>query len=149
VYSLPDLQLSTSLGFPGEGWGLCHWNGMLLMSDGSERITFLKPKDFSPIRSIQVWDQRDAVSELNELEMADGCIYANKYQTDTIVKIDPNSGKVLAYINMGGLLKPEDRKGNEDVLNGIAFNPSDKLWYLTGKNWPKMFAVRWVRKKPA
>jgi len=147
VYALPGLSQLTSLGYPTEGWGLSHLNDELLMSDGSEKIYFLRPDDFSLIRSIEVWDQRNPVSELNELEVVDGILYANKYQTDTIVKIDPKDGKVLAYINMEGLLKPQDRQGNEDVLNGIAWNPADKLWYLTGKNWPKMFAVRLVRKK--
>lgn len=149
VYKLPELEKISELGYPGEGWGLNHLNGLLLMSDGSERIEFHKPDDFSLVRSIQVWDHQNAVSELNELEVVDGFIYANKYQTDTIVKIDPVSGRVVAYLNLQGLLKPEDRKGGEDVLNGIAWNPADNLWYLTGKNWPKVFAVRWVRKKPA
>lgn len=147
VYSLPDLKQEGSFGYPTEGWGLCDLNGDLVMSDGSEKLYFLKPSDFSLIRTVQVWDNKHAVEDLNELEAADGIIYANKYQTDTIVKIDPASGKVLAYVNMAGLLKNEDRKGNEDVLNGIAWNPADKLFYLTGKNWPKLFAVKFSRRK--
>jgi glutamine cyclotransferase len=147
VYSLPDLKQVNTLGYPTEGWGLSHLGNELLLSDGSEKIYFLRPEDFSLIRSIQVWDTKNAVKELNELEVADGILYANKYQTDTIVKIDPANGKVLGYINMEGLLKKEDRTGGEDVLNGIAWNSSEKLWYLTGKNWPKMFAVKWIKKK--
>ena len=148
IYSLPEISLLTSLGYPTEGWGLTHLNNELIMSDGSEKLYFLHPDDFSLLRSIQVWDRKNAVTELNELEASEGFIYANKYQTDTIVKIDPKDGRVMAYINMAGLLKPRDRQGNEDVLNGIAWNPADKLWYLTGKNWPKLYAVKWVRKKP-
>ena len=147
VYSLPDLKQEGSFGYPTEGWGLCDLNGELVMSDGTEKLYFLNPADFSLLRTIQVWDKKNAVEELNELEAVDGAIYANKYQTDTIVKIDPATGKVLAYVNMAGLLKKEDRKGNEDVLNGIAWNPADKLFYLTGKNWPKLFAVKFSRRK--
>jgi len=147
VYSLPDLKLESEFGYPTEGWGICNLNGNLVMGDGSEKLYFLNSKDFHLEKSLEVWDRKYPVSELNELEAVEGVVYANKYQTDTIVKIDPANGKVLAYINMAGLLKKEDRLGNEDVLNGIAWNPSDKLYYLTGKNWPKMFAVRFVRKK--
>ncbi len=148
VYSLPDLKQEGSFGYPTEGWGLCHLGEELIMSDGTEKLYFLNPSDFSLIRSIQVWDKKNPVGALNELEAVDGVIYANKYQTDTIVKIEPTSGKVLAYCNMAGLLKDSDRMGNEDVLNGIAWNPADKLFYLTGKNWPKMFAVRFSKNKP-
>ncbi len=147
VYSLPELKLESEFGYPTEGWGICNLKGNLVMSDGSDKLYFLNSKDFHLDKTIEVWDQKYPVSELNELEAVEGVVYANKYQTDTIVKIDPANGKVLAYINLAGLLKKEDRLGNEDVLNGIAWNPSDKLFYLTGKNWPKMFAVRFIRKK--
>ncbi len=147
VYSLPELKLESEFGYPTEGWGICNLKGNLVMSDGSEKLYFLNSKDFHLDKSLEVWDRKYPVSELNELEAVDGVVYANKYQTDTIVKIDPVNGKVLAYINLAGILKKEDRLGNEDVLNGIAWNPTDKLFYLTGKNWPKMFAVRLVRKK--
>lgn len=149
IYSLPDLTPKESKGYPTEGWGLSHLQNQLILSDGSEKIYFLNPDDFSLIRSIEVWDQRNPIDALNELEMVDGILYANKYQTDTIVKIDPKNGKVLGYINMDGLLKQQDRQGNEDVLNGIAWNPAEKLFYVTGKNWPKLFAVKLVKKKAA
>jgi glutamine cyclotransferase len=147
VYSLPDLKQEGSFGYPTEGWGLCDLKGELVMSDGSEKLYFLNPTDFSLIRTVQVWDKKNAITELNELEAVDGLIYANKYQTDTIVQIDPANGKVLAYANLSGLLKNEDRKGNEDVLNGIAWNPAEKLFYLTGKNWPKLFAGKFTSRK--
>ena len=83
---------------------------------------------------------------MNELEFAEGGIFANKYQTDTLVKFDPVSGEVLAYIDLSNLLKSEDRTGNEDVLNGIAYHAKEKLFYVTGKNWPKMFALRFSKK---
>ena len=145
VYSLPDLKPEASFGYPTEGWGLSHLGKELVMSDGSEKLYFLNPENFNLVRTIQVWDQKNAVTELNELEVVDGAIYANKYQTDTIVKIDPESGKVLGYANLAGLLKNEDRLGNEDVLNGIAWHPAEKRFYLTGKNWPKMFVGRLLK----
>ena len=87
--------------------------------------------------------------QLNELESAEGGIWANKYTTDTLVKFDPETGKVLAYLDLSGLLKKEDETGNEDVLNGIAYRADEGLYYVTGKNWPKMYAIRLVKRRRA
>jgi glutamine cyclotransferase len=117
------------------------------MSDGTNSIYFYEPEDFKQKRKIEVWDNKNPVPSLNELEAVEGNIWANKYQTDTLVKIDPITGKVLAYADLSGILKDEDRKGEEDVLNGIAYNAEEKLYYVTGKNWPKSFAIRLVKRK--
>lgn len=147
VYSLPDLKQTRSFSYQTDGWGLTHWNGKLVVSDGTNKLYFLDPITLKSLGSVEVWDDKQAVQELNELETVGDVIYANKYTTDSLVKIDPQSGKVLAYINMTGLLKEADRSGEEDVLNGIAWKGDENLFYLTGKNWPKMFAVRFTGKQ--
>ena len=144
VYSLPDLKLLKEFGYTTDGWGLTHFDGKLAMTDGSNQVYFLDPVTFQRTGRLEVWDNHNAVGELNELEYVNGSIFANKYQTDTIVEIDPKSGIVKAYIDLTGLLKDSDRLGNEDVLNGIAYHPQEKLYHVTGKNWPKMFAIRLI-----
>lgn len=147
VYKLPELKKVNSFTYATEGWGLSHWQGNLIMSDGSNRLYILDPQTFSRKKIIEVWDNKGPVDALNELEMIDGYLFANKYQTDQIVKIDPENGKVMGYLDLSGILKDSDRTGEEDVLNGMAWNAEEKLLYVTGKNWPKMFAIRLTKKK--
>ena len=97
-------------------------------------------------RSIQVYDNQGPVNELNELEYVDGLIYANIYCTDNIVAIDPKSGKVLKIINMSNLLDMSKLQQRVDVLNGIAYQKTTGRWYVTGKLWPTMFQVEFVKK---
>jgi glutamine cyclotransferase len=80
--------------------------------------------------------------DINELEWIKGYVWANVWQTDDIVIIDPKNGKVVAQLDLTGLLKPEDRTGKEDVLNGIAYDAANDRIYITGKNWPKLFWIR-------
>ena len=147
VYSLPELKNLREFSYSTDGWGICHIETQLAMSDGTNFINFYTPEKFENIRKIEVWDQKNPVGALNELEAVEGKIWANKYQTDTLVQIDPATGKVLGYANLEGILKDEDRTGEEDVLNGIAFKADEGLYYVTGKNWPKTFAIRLVKRK--
>lgn len=147
VYDLPTLKRVKTFSYPTDGWGLTHWQNQLVMTDGGNRLYFLDPISFKSNGFVEVWDNKKAIDQLNELETVGDAIYANRYTTDTIVKIEPKSGKVLAYIDLRGILPDADKTGDEDVLNGIAYNPEEKLFYLTGKNWPKMFAVRFEPKK--
>lgn len=130
--------------YPTEGWGLTHNEDQLIMSDGSPNLYFIDPNTFKIEKTIQVFSDKGQVYNLNELEYVNGIIYANIYTTDYIAKIDAHDGRLLAMINMEGLLKKEDKKGKIDVLNGIAFNPSYQSFYVTGKWWPKLFEVRFV-----
>ncbi|MEL6536464.1 MAG: glutaminyl-peptide cyclotransferase, partial [Bacteroidota bacterium] len=91
-------------------------------------------------------DSNGPVKNLNELEMIDGYLYANVWMTDLIAKIDLATGRVLAYIDMAGLLPAGQRTGQEDVLNGIAYDASTQRIYLTGKNWPTVFEVQWFKR---
>ncbi|GAB3461614.1 glutaminyl-peptide cyclotransferase [Actinophytocola sediminis] len=130
--------------YEGEGWGLCHDGERLVMSDGTAELTFRDPRTFEETGRQEVRDADDQpVTHLNELECVDGQVYANVWQTDQIVRIDPGSGLLTATVNLEGLLPEEDRAG-ADVLNGIAAIPDTDEFLVTGKHWPKMFRVKFV-----
>jgi len=147
VYQLPDLKKVKEFSYSTDGWGLCFVNDELAMSDGTNNIYFLNPENFTQSHKIEVWDNKNPISAINEMEMVDGRIWANKYQTDTLLNIDPKTGKILGYADLSGILKDADKTGEEDVLNGIAYNPAEKLFYVTGKNWGKIFAIKLIKRK--
>lgn len=140
VYNKNTLQIEDDFTYNGEGWGLCNDGKSLIMSDGSERLVFRNPKTFEIERTIEVCSDKDAIANLNELEYGpDGNIYANVWMTNKVVVINPLNGKVIAEIDGTELVV--QGKGKGDVLNGIAYNPATKKWYMTGKNWLKLFEV--------
>ncbi len=126
--------------YSGDGWGLCNDGKALIMSDGSERLTFRNPKDFSIQRVIEVYNNLGPIAALNELEYINGLIYANVYQQNFIVVIDPKTGKVVQQINANEVARIS--RGAGDVLNGIAFNPASNKTYITGKYWDKILEVK-------
>ena len=141
-------QKTGELPYQGEGWGLC-WDGTrLVRSDGSDRLTFRDPKTFAVQSILNVSLAGKPATELNELECVDGAVYANVWQTDDILRIDPKDGRVTAVIDASGLLTPEERQ-KTDVLNGIAWDPQRKIFLITGKLWPKLFEVTFVPAVPA
>jgi glutaminyl-peptide cyclotransferase len=146
VYNLADFKPAGELSYEGEGWGLC-WDGSrLVMSNGSDRLTFRDPKTFATLGEVKVFRpdrMGEEVAELNELECVDGLIYANIWHSDEILRIDPKDGRVTGVIDASGLLTPEERQGT-DVLNGIAWDPEHKDFLITGKLWPKLFEVKLV-----
>ncbi|WP_436493506.1 glutaminyl-peptide cyclotransferase [Actinokineospora sp. HUAS TT18] len=129
--------------YTGEGWGLCHdaKNRRLVMSDGSDKLTFRDPVTFQPTGQVAVTADTGPVTRLNELECVDGTVYANVWQTDLIMRIDPASGAVTGRADLAGLLPAEERTGT-DVLNGIAAVPGTDEFLVTGKLWPKLFRIR-------
>lgn len=131
--------------YPGEGWGLCHdaTAGRLVMSDGSDTLTFRDPASFERTGAVPVTSGGSPVRQLNELECAQGAVFANVWQTDTIVRIDPASGRVTGEVDLAGLL-PADERAGADVLNGIAAIPGTDEFLVTGKYWPKMYRVKFV-----
>lgn len=146
TYSIEDsLQiLPGDFSYIGQdGWGLCNDGKSLIMSDGTERITFRNPKNFQKERTIDVYNNRGALTQLNELEYINGKIYANVYNTNLVVAIDPETGKVLEQINCENLER--EGRGKGDVLNGIAYNTETGKMYLAGKLWPKMFEVQFSK----
>jgi len=124
-----------------EGWGLTSKGDTLLMSDGTEHIYFIDPNGFKRIKSIQVYNNKGKVPELNELEYIKGFIYANIYRSDLIVKIEPSTGRVVDIIKIYEFLQQSDLHAAIDVLNGIAYDKEKDKIYVTGKNWPKLFEV--------
>jgi len=127
--------------YQGEGWGLCHQGDRLVMSDGSDRLTFRDPVTFARTGEVAVRLDGEPARHLNELECANGVVWANVYLTDRILRIDPRTGAVTGVVEAGGLLTPAQR-ADADVLNGIAAIPHTDEFLLTGKNWPLLFRVR-------
>jgi glutaminyl-peptide cyclotransferase len=126
--------------YEGEGWGLCYDGERLVMSDGSDTLALREPESFTLLARLPVRAAGAPVGQLNELECAEGWIYANLYGTDEIARIDPATGRVAALIDASGLLTAEER-ARAEVLNGIAYNPGSETFYLTGKLWPRLFEV--------
>ena len=141
VYDRQTLARTGEFTYAGEGWGLCHSGRALYMSDGSATLTERDPQSFAVRRTIRVVQDGAPVERLNELECVGTDVYANVWTTDTIVRIEAATGRVTARIDATGLLGPMDRMG-VDVLNGIAHDPSDGTFLITGKLWPRLFRVR-------
>lgn len=143
VYDKSTMQLKRDITYSGEGWGLCNDGKYLIMSDGTERITFRDPVTFSPVKTIEVYDNMGPITQLNELEYIDGKIYANVYTTNFIVVIEAKTGKVLQQIDASSLAAVGQMGG--EVLNGIAYNRNSKKLFMTGKNWGKLMEVKLVK----
>jgi glutamine cyclotransferase len=143
VYDKSTFDLVNKIYYQTEGWGLTTIDDKIVMSDGSNVLYFIEPKMFTVASRIEVYDNEKKVDNLNELEYINGEIWANIWLTDLIARIDPATGKVLAYIDLKGIL-PESEKNNpdSDVLNGIAYDKELKRIFVTGKNWPKLFEIR-------
>ncbi len=147
VYDKKSFELINKIEYQTQGWGITSDGEKLIMSDGSNTIYFLEPEYFTELSRIEVYDNKGPVNNLNELEFINGEIYANVYQTDKIVRIDPLTGKVLAWINMEGLLSKKDYHKKIDVLNGIAYDQGKNRLFVTGKMWPKLFEIKLVMMK--
>lgn len=142
VYDRDTFRRLKEFTYEGEGWGLATDGRSLIFSDGSSRIRFLDPTTFTVQRTIDVQRDGQPVARLNELEYIKGEIFANVWQTDTVVRIDPATGRVTGTIDFAGLLAPQDRDSTTDVLNGIAYDAVKDRLFVTGKRWPKLFEVR-------
>ena len=142
-YDLSTLQHKQEFNYQGEGWGLCNDGKQLIMSNGTERITFRDPGTFTTTRTIEVYNNKGPIINLNELEYIDGKIYANIWTTNLLVVIDPISGKVLQEIDATTLMNVG--RGNGEVLNGIARDDKTGKVYMTGKYWPKLFEVEFSK----
>lgn len=141
-----DIKTFTQVGtftYEGEGWGLCYDGAALYMSNGTDHLTVRDPETFAVRAEIPVTQEGQPVFRLNELECVGGTVFANIWQTDTIVQIDKSTGQVVATINAAGLLTAEERTAS-DVLNGIVYLPDSDTFLITGKLWPKMFEVRFI-----
>ena len=142
VYDAKTFKLIRNFGYFGEGWGLTHDDTGLVMSDGTSTLRFLELTRFTERRRLKVIDTGVPVPNLNELEMVKGEIWANVWQTDYIARISPRDGRVLAWINLKGLLSPAVAKTKVDVLNGIAYDQANDRIFVTGKLWPMLFEIK-------
>lgn len=142
VYNLEDFSLIEKFNYPTEGWGITTVGDSLVMSDGSATLYVLDPQTFMEIDRIEVYDNKTPVGELNELEYIEGEIFANVYGSQQIMRIDPQTGKVLGKIDCTNILPPAERHPKTDVMNGIAYNPESKHLFITGKNWPKLYEIK-------
>jgi len=150
IAHLWDRQSFESLGqfnYTGEGWGITTDGTHLIMSNGSDRLFFRDPQTFAVVRELAVSVEGQPVTFLNELEYAENMVWANIWQQDFIVGIDPASGEVRSVVDarpLRALLVRPPGAPAPGVLNGIAFNPSQGTYYVTGKNWPTLFEVQFV-----
>lgn len=144
VYDKSTLKRLRTFSYPTEGWGMASDGKSLVMSDGSSHLFFLDPRTQKPVRKLQVFDGPRPVERLNELEFIRGELWANVWQTDRIARINPATGRVTGWIDLTGLLRPEARGPEGDVLNGIAWDRAGDRIFVTGKKWPWLFQIEVV-----
>jgi glutaminyl-peptide cyclotransferase len=147
VYDRDTFELLQVFTYPLEGWGLTSDGHELIASDGSADLYFLDPETFREKRRVRVTDRHGPVTRLNELEYVKGKVYANVWGTDLIAVIEPETGQVAGWIDLAGLLGPEEAAGSVDVLNGIAYDGKRDRLYVTGKLWPRLFRIELIEKK--
>jgi glutaminyl-peptide cyclotransferase len=143
VYDRETFQVQQTFSYTTEGWGLTTDGTHLIMSDGSNRLSFRDPATFEVLRSVDVFDGEQAIPNLNELELIGGEVWANVWLTDLIARIDPASGQVRSWVALTGLLPQQDRRP-VDVLNGITHDPATDRLFVTGKLWPTLFQIEVV-----
>ncbi|MDT8381980.1 MAG: glutaminyl-peptide cyclotransferase [Brevefilum sp.] len=143
VYDREDFTLVDQFTYSTEGWGLTNDGHQLIMSDGTSSLYFLNPGTWEVTGRVTVTYQGKNIARLNELEYIKGEIFANIYRTDDIIRIDPGSGEVLGWIDLGGIL-PQDLRGGTDVLNGIAYDQDGDRLFVTGKFWPQLYEIQLI-----
>ncbi|ANF55979.1 glutamine cyclotransferase [Brevundimonas naejangsanensis] len=143
IWNADDLKPVSRFAYAGEGWGLTHDGSRLILSDGSATLRFLDLDTLAETGRVAVTLNGRPLGRLNELEWIDGEVWANVWQTDFIVRIDPASGQVVGVIDLTGLLPRDQAKDPlDDVLNGIAWDAKNRRLFVTGKNWPTLFEIK-------
>ena len=154
VFDRETLKYKKTYKYSGEGWGLAFDGTHLILSDGTSTLRFYDPNDFSLKKRVTVYDGESLkrgrkIANLNELEMVEGELWANVWHSDRIARIDPNTGKISAWINCTSFVPAEikqkratDQNFAEKVLNGIAYDPKTKRIFITGKEWPVLYEIQ-------
>jgi len=145
VFDKQTFARQTTFRYGGEGWGITYDGTHLIMSDGSDTLRLIDPQTYQLARTLKVRNQGARVLRLNELEYVESEILANIWHSDYVARISPADGQVLGWIDLRGLLPANQRRDNEAVLNGIAYEPQHKRLFVTGKLWPKLFEIRLVK----
>lgn len=149
VYDLETFQLLKELNYKGEGWGLTTDGKQLIMSDGTHVVRYVDPENFETMRTVVVFrEDGQPLMNINELEFVRGEIWANVWHSETIGKpnhiarIDPQSGKLLGWINLDGISPEDTARDPENTMNGIAYDAATDRIFVTGKNWKKLYEIR-------
>lgn len=144
VYGIDNIKKPiATMKWSKEGWGITNNGTDLIISDGSNNLYFVEPSTLAVKRTVPVLSYKGPITYLNELEYIDGFIYANVYEQEYIVKIDPSTGHVVGVLVFQNLLSQNEKvPGRTNVLNGIAYDSATKTLLITGKRWPKLFEVK-------
>ncbi|HEX5725959.1 MAG TPA: glutaminyl-peptide cyclotransferase [Longimicrobiaceae bacterium] len=142
IYDLESFAPQGTFPVVGEGWGFTTDGESFIMSDGSNQLRFLDPQSFQETRTLEVTDGDVYVHQLNELEWVHGEIWANVWHSDSIARIDPATGRVVAWLDLSALYPKPTRHDPEAVLNGIAYDAGSDRLFVTGKLWPALFEIR-------
>lgn len=148
VYDAKTFKLLKQLHYDGEGWGMTNNGKEIIMDDGSNHIYFRDPETFNVVKTITVSDNLGPIDSVNELELIDGFLYANIYLSNTIIKIDTTTGRVVGKMDLTGIreksgVAPDSSMPDDGlVLNGIAYDSTKKSLYVTGKDWPALFEIK-------
>ncbi|HLN98916.1 MAG TPA: glutaminyl-peptide cyclotransferase [Pyrinomonadaceae bacterium] len=146
IYDAATFEQLGTFKYQGEGWGLTNDGQSLIISDGTNELHFLNPDNFQVTKTLAVTDRRRPVMEINELEYVKGEIFANIWHGDRIARINPDSGAVLGWIDLAGILPNGEVSDQEAVLNGIAYDEAGDRLFVTGKLWPRLFEIRLLRR---
>lgn len=147
VYNLESFELEREIDYYEQGWGLTAYGDYLLKSDGSNFIRYVEPQNLEVQKTLSIYDGISPVQYLNELEIIYGELWANVWMLDRILRIDPESGDILGWIEMKFLRDEIEGSPDAEVLNGIAFDEKNNEVYITGKNWPYYFVFEFFEKK--
>ena len=148
VYDLANFKFEKVFGYgrSTEGWGLTHNNNYLIKTDGSERMWFLNPETFKEDHFIETYTNKRKVDELNELEYINGEIFANVWQKNYILIVNPKNGAIDGILDLSGLQAKAGQRGPDNVLNGIAYDKENDRLFVTGKKWNKLFEIKYSKK---
>lgn len=144
IYDAEGFERRGEFSYPGEGWGLTHDSSRLIMSDGTAELRLLDPPTFNELERIEVTEAGAPVDRLNELEFIEGELYANVWQTDRIARISLQTGQVVGWIDLTGLLGSDRFAPGVDVLNGIAYDAEGGRLFVTGKRWPWLYEIELI-----
>ena len=151
IYDKTTFKVLDSLSYTWgpEGWGMCYDGTKIYQNDSTNRIWFLSKDTFKPTSFIDVYDDQGPVNAVNEMEMIDGILYANVYTKDFILMINPKTGAVIGKIDMKNIYplstRPPGFDNDQNVLNGIAYDAAGKRIFVTGKKWPHLYQVKFIK----